>query len=84
MAELTDLIKDAEHIKAQNVGIVFRQSNPFFNAVTLDEVYASLDFSDSPADIDLPGCSWQVPLKEIPAITIKMGNMAVEKGQTVN
>lgn len=65
------------------MGIVFRQHYPFVNAVTLDDVYGTLDLKDSPLTIDLPGVDWKLPLKDLPALSVTLGNMAAEKDQTV-
>lgn len=73
MTELT--VKDA--------GIVFRQQVPHLNAVSLDHVYGTLDYSDSPTKIALPGVDWKLPLDDLPALTLNLGKMADQTGHTV-
>ena len=73
----------ATQIKAKDVGIVFRQHIPFVNSVSLDDIYGTLDLSDSPMKIDLPGVDWKLPLHDLPALKLALGNMAAPNDHTV-
>ena len=52
--------------------------------MVLEDVYGTLSFDDSKVTIDLPGAGWKMPLSDLPALTLKLGNMAETKGQTVS
>ena len=80
---LTKIANGVSKLEVKDAGIVFRQQVPHMNAVSLDHVYGTLDFSDSPIKINLPGVNWKLPLDELPALTLNLGKMANQTGHTV-
>lgn len=75
-----DMAKSAATFKAKDVGIVFRQGLAHVNSVTLEDVYGTLSFEDSPIALDLPGSQLKLPLNALPALTLRLGNMT-QKGE---
>lgn len=78
-----DIANKAVHIKAKDVGVVFRQDVGFVNSITLQDAYGTLSFDDSPISLDLPGSSIKLPLSSLPSLTLRLGNIAEKKGQSV-
>ena len=81
---LMNFAKDAANFKIKDVGVIFRQKVPFANSVALDDVCSTVDFSNSPTTIDLPGVDWHLPLKDLPALTMTLGNVAAQTDRTVS
>ena len=71
-------------MKAKDVGIVLKQNVPYINAVSLDDLYGTLDSKDCKATIELPGANWKFPLDDLPALTLTLGNIAAKSGHTVS
>ena len=80
---LTKIANGVSELEVKDAGIVFRQQVPHMNAVSLDHEYGTLDFSDSPTKINLPGVDWKLPLDDLPGLTLSLGKMANQTGHTV-
>ena len=83
MIALTKLANCVTELEVKDAGIVFKQQVPHMNAISLDHVYGTLDFSNSPMKIDLPGVDWKLPLDALPALTLSLGKVADQTGHTV-
>lgn len=79
---LTDFVTKATTFKLRDLGIVFRQVKPMFNAVSLDELYGTIDPADFHTKIELPGADWSFPLDDLPALTLIVGNIAEQGNKT--
>ena len=84
LTALTKIANGVTELQVKDVGIVFRQQVPHMNAVILHHVHGTLDFSDSPSKINLPGLDWKLPLDDLPALTLNLGKTANQTGHTVS